>query len=118
LRQGIVIGYDAQWNMLWFSPLNGWDDVTAIDTAFSDSGLTCNLGVSVSTDLTIDHQFAVPTAPAQERFRVMGTTAQGRVVQFIGTMEQFLNPESGLIPEGEGFSSEELIDAVFAALGQ
>ena len=87
LREGIVVGFDAQWNLLWYSVLDGWDDVTSVSVSMSRGGRTATLKVSEGQagDLT----FNVPTAPSAGWFRVKGETSQGRVVQFMGTKADF-----------------------------
>lgn len=115
LRQGIVIGFDSQWNQLWYSVLDGWNGVTSVNATISGGGSTARLNVSYGA--AVDLAFTVPTSPLQGWFRVMGETSGGRVVQFIGTRAQFQRPASGLTAEGEAEPNEELIDAVFAELG-
>ncbi len=115
LREGIVVGFDAQGNQLWYALLNGWGGVTSVSATLSGGGATAKLSVSrgSASDLT----FTVPTAPTQGQFRVRGETSEGRVVQFIGTMAEFQQRASGPAAEGEAVTNEELVDAVFAELG-
>ena len=101
LRQGIVVGLDASGNQLWYSLLDGgWDGIAAVDLTFSNDESIAHLTVSLAGggDLMYD----VPTALELEFFRERGENSLGRVVQLIGTAEDF-----------EQFA----VDAAFAELG-
>ena len=112
--QGIVIGFDTAGNMLWYSLLDGWDGVTAVNVTLSGDGSTAIVtiwrGASGSTT------FNVPTAPSYGQFRVKGETNEGRVVQLVGTLGSFV-PAPSPSPEGLAAPDAGLVDAVFAELG-
>ena len=86
--EGIVVGFDAKGNQLWYSLLDGWSGVTSVSATLSSSGSKANLRVSRGSapDLT----FSVPTSPIAGQARMMGESSEGRVLQFIGTMDDFL----------------------------
>lgn len=115
LRKGIVVGFDAQGNQLWYSLLDGWGGVTSVSATLSGGGATAKL--TVSRGPASGFTFTVPTAPTGGQFRVRGETSEGRVVQFIGTMAEFQQRAFGPAAEGEAVTNEELVDAVFAELG-
>ncbi len=87
-REGIVVGFDARGNQLWYSLLDGWSGVTSVSATLSSSGSTATLRISRGS--APDLRFSVPTSPIAGQSRVMGESSEGRVLQFIGTMDDFL----------------------------
>ncbi len=110
-----MVGFDAQWNQLWYSVLDGWNGVNSVSASISSDGSTATLIVSDGQAGAVT--YTVPTTPTAGQFRVKGETSEGRVVQFIGTMADFQPSQSALVPEGESVSDTEGVDAVFAELG-
>ena len=87
LRRGIDVAYDSAGNQLWYSPMVGWESITSVSTTFSGGGSTAHLSVGLESGGNVTYN--VPTDPIEGWFRVKGETVEGRVVQFIGTMEDF-----------------------------
>ena len=106
LREGIVVGFDAAGNQLWYSPMNGWDGVEAVQVTFLAGGSAAHLAVTL--DSGSEMTYLVPTLPTAGYFRVKGETSEGSVVQFVGTMDDFQPLVSSLTA----------VDALFAEWGQ
>jgi VCBS repeat-containing protein len=103
-RNGIVVGFDAAGDQLWYSLLDGWDGVTAVDVKLSADRSTCVVTTwTGATGMT----FGLSMMPQQGSTVLKGATSLGRVYQLLGTYGDY-----------QLVATPASVDEAFAQLGQ